>query len=155
MEFDAKAGSKIDIYLFIYFKLDKDPASKLQSSQKALWPFSTCFKATPKGPDTCPALTKYISPKDRALEIFYQTQAETQKSRQTGAIIKTERVLRSPAKLQTLHCKQTPSFNLFFAISSLIQFTSSQHLYCLPFARLPNQVIQFSFLQSFLHSYSQ
>lgn len=48
MEFDLKVDNEMDFFLF---KLDKDLATKLLSSQKALWPtFSSCFKVMPKGP---------------------------------------------------------------------------------------------------------
>lgn len=57
MEFDLKVDNEMD---FFFFKLDKDLATKLLSSQKALWPiFSTCFKVMPKGAGTCPDQTDF------------------------------------------------------------------------------------------------
>lgn len=71
MEFDLKVDNKMD---FFFFKLDKDRATKLLSSQKALCPtFSTCFKVTPKGPGTCPDETDF--PRDCTLAAFSQTHA--------------------------------------------------------------------------------
>lgn len=51
MEFDLKVDNEMEFF----FKLDKDLATKLLSSQKAPWPtFSACFKVMPKGPGTWP-----------------------------------------------------------------------------------------------------
>lgn len=70
MEFDLKVDNELDFF----FKLDKDLATKLLSSQKALWPtFSACFKVTPKGPGTHPDETDFH--RDCTLAAFSQTHA--------------------------------------------------------------------------------
>lgn len=72
MEFDLKVDNEMDFFFF--FKLDKDLATKLLSSQKALWPtFSIRLKVMQKGPGTCPDETDF--PRDCTLAAFSQTQA--------------------------------------------------------------------------------
>lgn len=70
MEFDLKVHNEMDFF----FKLDKDLAAKLLSSQKAPRPtFSTCFKVTPKGPGTCPGERDF--PRDCTSAAFPETHA--------------------------------------------------------------------------------
>lgn len=72
MEFGLKAGNEIDFFYFFFLKLDRDLATKLLSSQKALRPtFSTCFSYA-KRPKHLPCPHEIYFPKDRALEV-YQT----------------------------------------------------------------------------------
>lgn len=108
---------------FFFFKLDKDLATKLLSSQKALWPtFSTCLKVMPKEPGTCPGETAL--PRDGTLAASSQTQPHST-GNDTGITSKwchnkMGMCAEEPCQTKTLCCEQTPPVHPFTAISLLI-----------------------------------